>query len=177
MPVQLLGHEAAVILEAAPLTYPSGQAPADRPPPGYRHFAITTRLRRRDFDGAARDLLGWRMHEQARLRIQASDAQAGVGTVVVMRLGLGPLSLRVPCRVVEVIDEPSRQGFAYGTLPGHPESGEELFVLDRDTDGVIRFTVTGFSRPASLLARLGGPLGRTAQDRTTRRYLEALDRL
>ena len=30
--------------------------------------------------------------------------------------------LRAPCRVVYVIDEPDVRGFAYGTLPGHPES-------------------------------------------------------
>lgn len=29
------------------------------------------------------------------------------------------------------IDEPDRQGFAYGTLPGHPESGIEQFTLTR----------------------------------------------
>lgn len=177
MPVQPLGPDATATLRAARLTYPHGRTPSDVPPPGYRHFEVTRRLGRRDFEGAARDLLGWRMHESAGLRVQASEPQARLGTVVVMRLGFGRLSLRIPCRVVEVVDEPSRRGFAYGTLPGHPESGEELFVLDRDADGVVRFTVTGFSRPASLLARLGGPLGRAAQDRMTRRYLEALDRL
>ena len=36
--------------------------------------------------------------------------------------------LQAPCRVVYVIDEPDIRGFAYGTLPGHPESGEERFV-------------------------------------------------
>jgi uncharacterized protein (UPF0548 family) len=44
------------------------------------------------------------------------------GTDVLAHLG----PIRVPCRVVYVLDEPERRGFAYGTLPGHPESGEEL---------------------------------------------------
>ena len=45
---------------------------------------------------------------------------------------------RRPCRVVYVVDEPDRRGFAYGTLPGHPESGEELFLVryDPDTENV-----------------------------------------
>ncbi|WP_235509591.1 DUF1990 family protein [Terrabacter sp. Soil811] len=134
-------------------------------------------MKRRDFDGAARDLMGWLMHEKAGLRVQASNATAQTGTVVLLRLGPGPLSLPFPCRVVQVFDEPRRKGFAYGTLPGHPESGEEQFVLDHERDGAIRFTVTGVSRPASLLASLGGPTSRAVQDGMTQRYLAALDEL
>ncbi|GAB3882712.1 DUF1990 family protein [Terrabacter terrigena] len=177
MPVHLLRQDAAAGLRAAPLSYATTRTGAGRFPTGSRRFHVTTRLRRRDFDAAVQDLMGWRMHEMAGLRVHASDATAQVGTVVVMRLGLGPMSLRIPCRVVEVFDEPGRRGFAYGTLPGHPESGEERFVLDHDSDGAIQFTVTGFSRPASFLARLGGPISRTAQDWMTQRYLAALDRL
>ena len=44
---------------------------------------------------------------------------------------------KVPARVVYVIDEPLRKGFAYGTLPGHPETGEEAFIVEyRDDDSV-----------------------------------------
>ncbi|SIP67631.1 hypothetical protein BN9982_740001 [Mycobacterium tuberculosis] len=38
---------------------------------------------------------------------------------------VGIAFLRAPCRVVYVIDEPDVRGFGYGTLPGHPVSGEE----------------------------------------------------
>lgn len=34
-----------------------------------------------------------------------------------MRLGIGPLALGIPCRVIYVVDRPDTQGFAYGTLP------------------------------------------------------------
>jgi uncharacterized protein (UPF0548 family) len=77
---------------------------------------------------------------------------------------------------VHVIDEPTRQGFAYGTLPGHPERGEEAFVLDRHGDGSVSFTVTAFSRPATLLAKLGGPVGHLVQNLMTDRYLGSLSR-
>jgi uncharacterized protein (UPF0548 family) len=115
------------------------------------------------------------MHDKAGLRVHASEPTARLDAVVVMRLGVGSLSLQIPCRVVEVIDEPNRRGFAYGTLPGHPESGEESFVLDRGADDSIRLTVSAFSKPATRLARLGGPVTRAAQDWMTRRYLAALD--
>ncbi|GAA4696164.1 DUF1990 domain-containing protein [Nocardioides conyzicola] len=84
--------------------------------------------------------------------------------------------MRIPCRVAYVVAEPDRAGFAYGTLPGHPESGEERFLLTRLSDGRITFTVTAFSRPATRLARAGGPLTRSIQDRVSRRYLRAADR-
>jgi uncharacterized protein (UPF0548 family) len=58
-----------------------------------------------------------------------------------------------------VVDEPHRFGFAYGTLPGHPESGEEAFVID-DTDQGVVFQIVAFSRPAAALARLGTPVSR-----------------
>lgn len=96
-------------------------------------------------------------------------------TVVLMRLGVGPVSLRIPCRVVYVVDEPDRRGFAYGTLPGHPEAGEERFVLRRRDDGSVELTIAAFSRPASMLAKVGGPLSRKIQDMMTQRYLRALD--
>lgn len=75
-----------------------------------------------------------------------------------------------------VVDEARLRGFAYGTLPGHPESGEERFVLQQHRDGRIELTIAAFSRPASALAKLGGPVSRKAQDVMTARYLRALDR-
>ncbi|HEV8560641.1 MAG TPA: DUF1990 family protein [Actinophytocola sp.] len=42
-----------------------------------------------------------------------------------------------PGRVVHVVEEEHRRGFAYGTLPGHPECGEEAFLLERHADGTV----------------------------------------
>lgn len=49
--------------------------------------------------------------------------------LVLPGVGAGPLRLRAPCRVVYTVTESRRRGFAYGTLPGHPECGEEAFVI------------------------------------------------
>jgi uncharacterized protein (UPF0548 family) len=87
----------------------------------------------------------------------------------------GPIALRNPCRVVYVVNESDERGFAYGTLPGHPEAGEERFLLRRHEGGRIELTVSAFSRPASALARAGGPLSQKVQDAMTLRYLRALD--
>lgn len=176
--MELLDPATASRLKAEHLTYRRAGPDASQPPTdGSHRFSRTVELRRSGLDRAAADLLGWRVHEKAGLRVAASAPRAAVGEVVLMRLGPGPASIRIPCRVVEVVDEPDRRGFSYGTLPGHPESGEERFLLERIADDRVTFTVSAFSRPATLLARAGGPAARAFQRLMTTRYLEAPDRL
>jgi uncharacterized protein (UPF0548 family) len=90
-------------------------------------------------------------------------------------VGFGPAQIIAPCRIVYVIDEPDRFGFGYGTLPGHPECGEESFVVERDGDITV-FRIMSFSRPAGTVARLGAPVARRIQLRFIDRYLDALAR-
>jgi uncharacterized protein (UPF0548 family) len=78
-----------------------------------------------------------------------------------------------PCRVLFVIDEPDRFGLGFGTLPGHEESGEERFLISRVGD-VVRYDVQAFSRPNSVLSRLGAPVTRSYQRRFQRETLETL---
>lgn len=164
------------MLRAAPFTYEEVGETAFGPQAGYDWLERSAPLVRRDFEGASTDLFMWRLHARAGLRVQVSESPLRQGTVALMHLGLGPASIRIPCRVVYVIDEPTLRGFAYGTLRGHPESGEERFVLEQHSDGTITMAITAFSRPASRLARVGGPLIRRVQQTMTTRYLRALDR-
>ena len=103
--------------------------------------------------------------------MSASSRTAEPGAVVILGLAIGPLKLNAPCRVVYAVNEPRRRGFAYGTLAGHPESGEESFVVEHHIDDRVGFTITAFSRSATRLAKITGPLGRTVQWRITNRYL------
>ena len=66
------------------------------------------------------------------------------------------------------------QGFAYGSLPGHPESGEESFLVTLRPDGDVVFTTRVFSRLASPLARLGGPVSRAVQAAALDRYVTSI---
>ncbi len=153
---------------AAP--YPAGY------PDGYRHVRHREVIGtgRELFDQAGRNLLSWRMHLDSGLRVAASSLTVEPDAVVLLRLGLGPVALKIPCRVVYVVDEPDRQGFGYGTLPGHPESGEEAFVVDIGEHEQVALTVSTFSRAQTRLARLGGPLTWLAQRLALRRYAAAL---
>jgi uncharacterized protein (UPF0548 family) len=128
------------------------------------------------FARAADALMSWQMHRGAGLQVVASQPRAAPDVVVLMRLGLGPFGISVPCRVVYEVAEPRRIGFAYGTLPGHPESGEERFVVELLDDGQVRLEITAFSRPARWFTKLGGRLGRRAQAMMTDRYVRALRR-
>ena len=78
-------------------------------------------------------------------------------------------------RVIYVTDQPQDYGFAYGTLPAHPEQGEEAFHIARD-GGRLVCTVTPFSRPRHPVAWLGGPVTRAVQLRANRSCLRAMRR-
>lgn len=176
MPFALLSSADVVELRRRPFTYAEVGSTATSAPPGYRHFSRTRTLPAgRDFAAAVHDLMTWQMHQRCGLRVSASSPEIQTDTVTVMRLGLGPAALTIPCRVVYIVDEPDRRGFAYGTLTGHPESGEEAFILHHRADGRTDFTVSAFSRPASLITKLGGPLATQAQHLMTCRYLRSLD--
>lgn len=98
------------------------------------------------------------------------------GESTILLLGWGPLSLRIPVRIVYLIDEPRRRGFAYGTLPGHPESGEEAFIVEQRDDESVWLTIRAFSRPAHPALWLVYPILRLFQAIFTSRYEHALTR-
>jgi uncharacterized protein (UPF0548 family) len=161
-------------LEELPLTYSEvGATATGQLPAGYGHLHTERQIGtgRQRFEQAADAVMRWGMQRGAGLRVQASSEVAEVDTVVLVRMGFLP----APCRVVYVIDEPDIRGFAYGTLPGHPESGEERFVVRRDptTSGVFA-EVSAFSRPATWWSKAGGPLVSVAQRVIARRYLRAV---
>jgi uncharacterized protein (UPF0548 family) len=174
--VTVLSDRDRAELESRPFPYADVGATRNALPFGYHQLTETVALRPgADFDHAVSLLMSWQVQARAGLDVKASELIVSEGAVVAMRLGYGPVGVSIPCRVVYVIDEPDRQGFAYGTLPGHPESGEELFLLERGDDGSASFTISAFSRPATFLARLGGSIGRAVQRKMTGRYLRALE--
>jgi uncharacterized protein (UPF0548 family) len=144
-------------------------------PAGYRHDRYESSLGDGTgvLDRAGAALLAWQAQVGAGVEVFPPSSRVEVDATVVLLLRAG-LWAPAPCRVVYVIQEPNEIGFAYGTLPGHPECGEAAFTLLRRDDGQVTFVVRSFSRRVDPLARLGAPLARFAQTRVTRRYLDAL---
>ncbi|MCV7440310.1 DUF1990 family protein [Mycobacterium seoulense] len=161
-------------LEELPLTYTEvGATASGALPAGYGHLHTETQIGtgRQRFERAADAVMRWGMQRGAGLGVHASSEVAEVDTVVVVRMGFLP----APCRVVYVVDEPDMRGFAYGTLPGHPESGEERFVVRRDpVTSAVFAEVTAFSRPATWWSKAVRPVVSVAQRVIARRYLRGV---
>ncbi|MEJ7801487.1 MAG: DUF1990 domain-containing protein, partial [Ilumatobacter sp.] len=97
-----------------------------------------------------------------------------VGDIVAIRAPLPLGWIDAVCRVVRLVDEPDRAGFAYGTLADHPAQGEESFTVERDDDGTVTFEIIAVSRPRHPLARLAPAVARILQRRAVDRYLDAM---
>ncbi len=145
-----------------PFTYSELAATRDPSalPPGYNHLhhrsAIATG--RRAFTVAGSAVVEWRMHEGMHVHPKADAPRAEPGVTLTLTLGAEPLRVTAPCRVVWTVDTDRAIGFAYGTLPGHPEQGEEAFLVELADDETVYFTITAFSRPGAWYTRAAGPV-------------------
>lgn len=81
------------------------------------------------FQRAVTGLKTWKAHRLPGMQVFPHDQEIRSGVTVVLTLGTPIASIAAPCRIVGVIDGQTRWGFAYGTLPGHPEQGEESFAV------------------------------------------------
>ncbi len=158
------------------LTYsPAGGSLGGATPPGLRRHRWSRALADDAFDRAAAAIDAWAVHRGAGLSVRA-DGPIAVGTNVAMSAPLPLGFVDVTCRVVALVAEPDRRGFAYGTLPVHPETGEEAFLVVRAGHGV-QFVVEAVSAPRHPLARIAPAVATRLQDRAVRRYLDAMSRL
>lgn len=103
--------------------------------------------------------LGW-LEAVATPDILREGEHAGV---MIRTFGLYSLNV---ARIVYVEDSADAFGFGYGTLPEYPLAGEEQFrvYLNRQTEEVT-YDIFSFSRPTSLLARIGWLFVRQVQKR------------
>ncbi|WP_307852866.1 DUF1990 domain-containing protein [Kitasatospora sp. RG8] len=164
---------------AASPNYPEvGATLGPRLPAGYAQLRRRIHLGhgRAVLERAGRYVLGWGCQLGTGFAVHPY-APAEEGATVLLRLS--PPRLRwprvvIPCRVVWTVDEPDRIGFAYGTLPGHPECGEEAFLVSMDAAGEVWFEVTAFARLAAWYARLGRPVAVLCQYLAIEGYLAAV---
>ncbi|HMM80674.1 MAG TPA: DUF1990 domain-containing protein [Pyrinomonadaceae bacterium] len=117
-----------------------------------------------DFEKAKGAIRSWKMFDLGWVRLVPTDTPIEEGrnvAIVVSHFGFYSMST---ARIVYVIDEPSRFGFAYGTLAEHVEMGEERFSVefDHETEEVW-YDLLAFSQPNAFLAKLGYPISRYLQ--------------
>jgi uncharacterized protein (UPF0548 family) len=139
------------------------------PPHGFNidHNRVEIGLGAADFERAKYALRRWEMFNLGWVELFDRDTPIEAGqTVAILVRHFGFYSLNA-ARIVYTIDdagEIERYGFAYGTLTEHGEIGEERFSVEfHKTTGEVWYDLYAFSRPGSLLAKLGYPLSRYLQ--------------
>jgi uncharacterized protein (UPF0548 family) len=159
-----------------PFTYPHVGATGGDPPAGYDFDHNRARLGagRAAFDAASDALRRWKQFPTPWIRVLPAGAPLAAGQpVAVVARAFGRWWLNA-ARVVYTVDEASRFGLAYGTLPGHVERGEERFLVEWLPDDSVWYDLRAFSQPRHPLARLGYPLARRVQRRFARESLAAM---
>jgi uncharacterized protein (UPF0548 family) len=159
-------------------SYPEVGATATSPPHGYNldraRFLLGQGLEA--FSRGKIAIECWEMFHNGWTDLCWPDAPIQCGTnVAMMARCFGLYSINF-CRIVYVIDEPRRYGFAYGTLPDHVEAGEERFVVEWLADGTVSYDLFAFSRPRHVLARIANPAVRRLQSKFRRDSGHAMQR-
>jgi len=166
-----------------PFSYPDVGATKATTPRNYvvDHNRIGLGHGERVYRQACAALQQWEMFNLAWLRLCWPTAPLIEGITVGIMAQVGGVHILNACRIVYTIQEETesswRFGFAYGTLPGHIERGEERFLVqwDRRND-TVWYDILAFSRPAHWLVRLGHPVARIFQKRFARDSKAAMQR-
>ena len=154
-------------------TYQEVGATNGTPPAGFKvdHNSVLMGHGEATYKRAVEALKQWRHFELGWVTIVPRGVAIEVGaTVAVKARAFGTWSLSA-ARVVYVIDESRRFGFAYGTLPDHVECGEERFLIEWLEDDSVWYDIFAFSKPRHPLVRLTSPLARLLQKRFARESL------
>ena len=155
-------------------TYSAVGATATAPPAGYvvDHTRITLGTGEGIFEAAKSALRRWEHFNLGWVEASPGDTPIETGAIVAVTAHVFGVWWLNACRIVHVVDETEatiRFGFAYGTLPGHVESGEEQFVIEWDrADNSVWYDILAFSKPNHVVTRLGVPFARCIQKRFAR---------
>lgn len=122
--------------------------PGAEVPPGLRLREQRIRLGEGDavWQRAVAVVSGWAIKKHVRFRIDPDDDAVALGRDYDTRFGFGAIRLLEPVRVVWTEEQGDLRGFGYGTRTGHPITGEECFLVERDAAGVVWLIVRTVSR-------------------------------
>jgi uncharacterized protein (UPF0548 family) len=153
-----------------PFSYPDIGATRGAPPAGYvvDHNRVQVGRGEAAFRAARECLLRWDMFRLGWVELCPSGKEVREGAVVGALARVWGAWWLNPCRVVYLEDGPRRVRFAYGTLAGHAESGEERFTAEWLDDDTVWYDLYAFSRAGTWLTRLGYPLARRLQRKFAR---------
>ena len=149
----------------APFSYSPQGITGESPPSHYNvdHNRAQLGAGAQTFNAAVDAIKHWKMFELGWVQLFHEQTPIETGAVVaVLVKHLSFWSLNA-CRIVYVIDEPERYGFAYGTLAEHAERGEERFTVEwKREDDSVWYDILAASQPGPM-AKLGYPYARRLQ--------------
>lgn len=155
-----------------PFSYVAVGATQTTPPAGYvvDHNRIQLGRGVSCYHSACAALQRWEMFTLGWLRLCWPATPVATGSTVGVLAQVFGIHILNACRIVYTIDETiadcTRFGFAYGTLPGHIEQGEERFLVEwRHADDSVWYDILAFSQPRHWLVRAGYPVARLFQKR------------
>lgn len=117
------------------------------------------------WDKAKEALKKWEQFPPEWTRIYNASTPLEKGQTVAVLFKLFGIWWINSARIIYNFDEDHRFGFAYGTLEGHVEKGEECFWIEKDEEGNIYYKIKAFSKPEFWGAKLAYPLARAYQRR------------
>jgi uncharacterized protein (UPF0548 family) len=160
------GATRAAVLAGAPM------------PDGYHHLRYQRLIGsgQAAFEAAGECVLSWGTHRGVGFEVRATSPRVVEGDTVAFRIGRGPLGLAASCRVTWTVDTTDRRGFGYGTLPEHPETGEEAFVVSTDSAGRVWVEIVAFSNPGRWYSRVAAPVVLVLQRAAVAAYARAVER-
>ena len=129
-----------------------------------------------DFELAKSALKNWAHFPNHWAEIKPEQASTVPGTNLCLCIRLFGMWWLNACRIVYQTDEVQKFGFAYGTLPAHIESGEELFQVEIDDNDVVWYEIRAFSKPRHWLVRFAKPVVRLLQEKFRRDSADAVRR-
>lgn len=134
-------------------------------PAGYDHDRneVCIGQGRVDFEAGVEALKHWKMFPASWTKVSPSPMEWEAGKEVAVMFRLFGLWWWNSCRIVYVLDEPDKKGFAYGTLKSHVEKGEEIFFVEMEPDGSVWYRIQAFSQPNFILTKLFKPVARFYQ--------------
>ncbi len=155
-------------------TYQGVGTTAGVPPPGYVVDRTRVKLGSGEhvFAAARAALESWGHFQLGWVHAWPRDTLIQPGEVVAVIAHVMGIWWVNAARIIYVVDDVGplcKFGFAYGTLPGHVESGEERFSIEWNrTDNSVWYDILAFSKPRHILAKVGYPIVRRLQRRFAR---------
>ena len=151
-------------------SYPEVGATCAEIPAGYTidHNRVVLGRGSATFHAASIALQRWQMFDLLWVKAFPDSDRIEKGTTVAVLIShLGFWSLNAS-RIVYVIEDSRRFGFAYGTLADHAEKGEERFQIEWLEDDTVAYDILAFSKPAMWWSKVGRPFARALQKRFAR---------